>query len=378
MLPWTLKGIKAVGTAARITRRGWFLLAFGAALSLAGVLFAGCSSDHVTTTTTSAALAPITAAPAAETTSTQAATTTSSAVTTTSTEPQVTGVGLFPVRIGNKWGYISRGGEVVITPQFNNAQPFREGLAGVEKDHVHGYIDTTGQMVLEIRYESAVPYPFSEGVAAATDDSYKAGYIDRSGEWVIEPRFDAAYGFSEGFAAVSVDGRYGFIDHSGSFVIQPQFLFALDFSEGLAAVAKVGSDTGQDRSEPKWGYIDRTGQFVIPPQYPYLNLDRIRCFPENFSEGLADVLVEGFQRRFIDKTGQFVLNTYQGASSFRDGLAAVAIDDKWGYIDIDGAFVIAPQFQNAHAFEDGLASVTDQNGKDAYIDKTGQIVWPEN
>ena len=39
------------------------------------------------------------------------------------------------------------------------------------------------------------------------------------------------------------------------------------------------------------------------------------------------------KRGFIDKTGHYVINPqFDGASSFSDGLAAVRIGDKWGYI----------------------------------------------
>ena len=40
----------------------------------------------------------------------------------------------------------------------------------------------------------------------------KYGYIDKTGKVIIEPRFDFADKFYEGFARVSVDGKEGFID----------------------------------------------------------------------------------------------------------------------------------------------------------------------
>ncbi|MEW6555164.1 MAG: WG repeat-containing protein [Actinomycetota bacterium] len=40
----------------------------------------------------------------------------------------------------------------------------------------------------------------------------KHGHVDRSGRTVIEPRFSAVSPFSEGMAAVRLDGGYGYID----------------------------------------------------------------------------------------------------------------------------------------------------------------------
>jgi hypothetical protein len=89
---------------------------------------------------------------------------------------------------------------------------------------------------------------------------------------VIPPHFDGgaddalvslATGprFSEGLAAVLIDGKLGFIDKSGQMVIQPQFakpsLFdnSCYFAGGLALVW----------AGEKWGYIDKTGRYVWGP-----------------------------------------------------------------------------------------------------------------
>jgi hypothetical protein len=48
-------------------------------------------------------------------------------------------------------------------------------------------------------------------------------------------------------------------------------------------------------------------------------------------------------------------------------------DTKWGYVDTNGKFVIAPQFDNARSFSEGLAAV-EQNNKFGYIDTEGYLV----
>ena len=90
---------------------------------------------------------------------------------------------------------------------------------------------------------------------------------------------------------------------------------------------------------------------------------------------------------FIDRSGQvrISLKPGQAAHSFSEGLAAVSVDKKWGFIDTAGRFVIRPQFGWVGDFSDGLAAVT-STPESAYwskttlfgfIDKSGQYVIPE-
>jgi hypothetical protein len=57
--------------------------------------------------------------------------------------------GLFPVIVGDKWGYIDKTGKIVINPQFDYANQFSDGLAAVYIGDKYGYIDRTGKYVWE-------------------------------------------------------------------------------------------------------------------------------------------------------------------------------------------------------------------------------------
>ena len=172
--------------------------------------------------------------------------------------------------------------------------------------------------------------------------------------------------FSEGLAAVQVDGKWGFIDRTGSMVIPPQFpdyegpdyvfkngdirfsprvVGVSPFSEGLAGL-QIGG---------KWGFIDKTGAVVINPQFPALA-------SSGFHDGLAFVYIGG-RYGFIDKAGamvinpQFELRPWQGDEGFSEGLFYGNIDGKWVFIDRTGAVAINSQFEFAQRFSEGLAAV---------------------
>jgi hypothetical protein len=56
--------------------------------------------------------------------------------------------GRSPIKQNRKWGFVDKTGQVVIAPQFDNAQHFSNGLASVFiKDGKSGLIDTSGRFV---------------------------------------------------------------------------------------------------------------------------------------------------------------------------------------------------------------------------------------
>ena len=62
----------------------------------------------------------------------------------------------------------------------------------------------------------------------------------------------------------------------------------------------------------------------------------------------------------------------------RDRLYAVRQDDLWGYVDLTGKMVIAPQFKQARSFRDGLAPAISDEGKWGYIGQAGHwLIEPQ-
>ena len=257
--------------------------------------------------------------------------------------------GLAVVLIGDeatgRYGYVDKTGKLVIEPRFNYASDFSEGLAFVrdEDTRSYGYIDKAGKMVIS---QIGFGYDFSEGLAEVAVGN-KHGYIDRTGTMVVPPLSQVGGPkFSEGLVVMSIGGRRGYFDRAGKIAINPQFEWASEFSDGLAAV-RIG-----EANTAKWGYIDKTGQTIISPQFD--GADR-------FSEGLAAV-GSGGRVGFIDKAGKVVIAfQFDAASAFSEGLAAIRIGDrntgKHGYIDKTGRMIINPAFDYADPFSDGRARV---------------------
>lgn len=115
-----------------------------------------------------------------------------------------------------------------------------------------------------------------------------------------------------------------------------------------------------------------TYEMVIEPHF---------SFARDFSEGLAAVML-GDRLGYIDKSGRFVippllevdpLSLYrEGAYQFSEGLSRMAIDHQWGYIDPAGKILIPPQFDGAENFSNGLARVEVEH-RYGYINKRGKF-----
>ena len=227
---------------------------------------------------------------------------------------------------------------------------------------------------------------------------YKQGYINIKGQWVIQPQFfDWTGNFSNGLAAVKT-GRgplttiYAYINTQGQIVIPDgQYYNLHHFADnGLAAVEVIGKDnvafidkqgnivksiengTGakdfgnnglvpleakdENCREKLWGYADTSGNFVIPPQFAdaeaFASNGLAVARPFDTKNCGKDVYVNSSIKGYIDSRGQWVIPPqYEEAFAFLDnGLAAVKYKGKWGMIDRQGNWVLAPTIINEASY----------------------------
>jgi hypothetical protein len=94
---------------------------------------------------------------------------------------------------------------------------------------------------------------------------------------------------------------------------------------------------------------------------------------QGFAQGLAAVKISE-RWGYIDRTGRMILAPqYQAAQGFSENLAAVKVGERWGYIDRTGRMVLAPQYEDAQPFVHDLAAVK-VGERWGYIDRTGRMI----
>ncbi len=120
----------------------------------------------------------------------------------------------------------------------------------------------------------------------------------------------------------------------------------------------------------KWGYMDTTGKLAISSRFDGA---------EPFFDGVARVIVDE-RVGYINHKGEYVILPQFDIEQFPDVFGSFAEDrlplklkpdGKIGYIDKTGEFVISPQFDEVESFSNGRALVCSK--KDKYIDKCGYI-----
>ena len=92
---------------------------------------------------------------------------------------------------------------------FDDAKPFSdEGYAAVKRNGKWGFIDTTGSVVIDFKFDDALS--FGQHMAAVKQNNLW-GYISLSGQVVIEPAYLKVKSFSNGSAPVLTERGWQFI-----------------------------------------------------------------------------------------------------------------------------------------------------------------------
>lgn len=242
------------------------------------------------------------------------------------------------VRVDGRWGYINTSGNFVINPRFRGATDFsgqRAFVRSLDYREFH-YIDELGQKLDALNMPSDMDFIEEnafDNERALVRDNDLYGYIDPTGNTIIDLQYSEALPFSGNLAAVLISDRWGFIDSVGSIAISPQFVSAGLFNDGLAPARKNSN---------QFGFIDESGTFVIAEQF-----DEVR----SFSEERAPVRV-GDKWTFIDTNGAQIIDAiFDEVDPFHNGLARITqfvlndeneLEEEYGYINRNGRYVWFP------------------------------------
>lgn len=297
---------------------------------------------------------------------------------------------------------VNKNGKLITNLDYYDVGEYSEGLIPVAiNEKEWGYIDTTGKMIIKPKYDLA--YRFSNGLAKVCLDVGKQNYafINKSGKTVISDLPGNPKDFNNGVAIIEkkIGGCYkkGLINEKGKLIAdikydqigQMQNGFSLAYindNKKKLYVNYILNDKGKEVKEfVDADRVDRLDDFIIVNvkngkteiyngEGKQIKKYETITYFDNFSEDLALMKTKDYCF-FINKDGEKAFaGEFKNGKSFSNGLAAVQDkNNKWGFIDNTGKYVIDPNFGNVESFIKERAIIS-ENGKYGFIDKKGNIL----
>lgn len=299
--------------------------------------------------------------------------------------------GLASVWVSHEKGYgvIDINGSFLIPPgDYDFISDFHFGVSRVQKNGKYGYINKTGKIVVDIKYDLINDSDWNP--IACVFMGKKFGYMDkRNGNEIISVSLEGDYRE----IGVYYSDKMSII-HSNSFIYVynteecktyklTQFNNINRYCNGFCAVEQSG----------KIGFIDKHCQLVIPCVFEstrscyscyfigescaleHCIIDRqgkvIRSFPNNW---VSKTIPPGHEEKkylyhIYQSPSEETLFNLKGESicTGRDFYTTlpqcfpVAVqsktDGKWGFVDQNGKMVVPCQFEDSYSFEDGFATI---------------------
>jgi len=250
------------------------------------------------------------------------------------------------VKIEDKWGIADIDGNIIIPCQYDKISTFYKDRAIVIEGTSMYAVDKDNNRI-------AVPYENPDDLGNFAENRIPLridGYWRRAtGEFEIgTSAFEDIGMYSGGYAAAKNNGRWGVIDISNNWLIPAEFDDVIRDELG--------------RCYAQGAVFVRIGNLVhlfINGKLTEFVFDDARPFTD---EGFAAVK-RGGKWGFIDRDGAEVIAfMFDDALSFGQHLASVKLGGFWGYISLNGAVVIDAVFLNAKSFSGGSAPVLTDRG----------------
>jgi hypothetical protein len=299
---------------------------------------------------------------------------------------------LIPYRDGIKWGYCDSTKKIIIKPEYDSVNVFREGRALVYKNGFCGFIDEKGKIIIPIKYFRCKDF-FNE--KASVVYSSNNIYFNLKGKNITNPKINSVDYFN-GLTIVSQykEDRFykAIIDSLGNVIVPSKYFdirFICNYDTCLTVVENndsvyllkkdlslsllkykffISSSTEGTRvpsidpyfavmGDSGVGFIDKHLQEIIPPKYHHTDgfindfglVEKINY--EKINKGEITP-IESRKIIYVDKYGKELPDdNYIEGGHFNEGRAFVVkvIDSlggiqRYGFIDKKGKVVIPIQY----------------------------------
>lgn len=169
--------------------------------------------------------------------------------------------------------------------------------------------------------------------------------------------------------ALRLDGRWALFALDGSWRTEYLYEEALPCEGGVLCIESAEYTRAVMLSYAGETLLDTRKMPVFEGLAPYA----VYCLAA-LSEGYAAVYTPDGVSAFINAAGDMLPMTFCYTEGFREGVACVLTEGRWGYLSPDGSWLLEPNYLQAQSFHGGCALVQDAFGQ-AVIDRSGNILW---
>lgn len=257
------------------------------------------------------------------------------------------------------WGYIDRGGNWKIRPQFDDVRRFVNEWAFAQSNELWGRIDEKGQW-LESPVYTQIGIP-SEGLVWVKNKQDRYTLLDDS----ASVKFDLDYAeelhasFNDGMMAFKQNNKWGYINDDGTISIQPQWNSVMDFNNELAPVFDGSS----------WKYINLTGKTIIEGPF-----DMAMEFEGDYAPAKKG------KWGVIDKKGEWVIKPTNQAMLVPENNEIIAkIKGEWCLLNMQGEVIqkipVPKKAERVFPFDDQGFAIVSMGSYDMLINRNFEVIF---
>jgi hypothetical protein len=300
--------------------------------------------------------------------------------------------GLAKVVENGQVGYINGSGDMVVQPIYSDGFDFSFGLAVVEKEGYFGALNRFGDIVIPCVYDELGN--MQDGMIAFEKNG-ESGFLGWNGDPVLDADYDYVADFNQGHAVVRLEGLYGAIDTQGRYTVPCQFDWVEEYELGVSRV----------RQGELYGLYAHGQGLILPIEYEAIgeNRDGRRLISKDGLYGFVNSHVEvvipleyEFDERLVEQlsfNGEYAIIKRKNLWGIIDRSGAVLVvpkydelvnsgytifpfrrRNKWGHVDSEGR-EFKTLYDEVGPFSQGLALV-ENSGKVGLVDMNGKVVVP--
>ena len=284
------------------------------------------------------------------------------------------------------WSLVDGQGEVSTDQVYDELSWIGGTYFKAKRDGYWGVVNSFGKEIIFCKYDSIVQYTEGKLLVKFLGED---GILNLDGNWEVLPQnkdieivdpirylirspygsYVAYYPDTKDFTAEyflykhgdrylekTLDLKFGLLDEQGTRVIQPEFDEISALQEDSIYYAK---------SEKGHSFITKSGEIMVSDDDRFQDIN-------DMSEEFIGVKIDD-RWGFVDINGKLrIANQYDNIGPYNEGLAPIKILGRWGYIDKREDIIVQPAYDTVYSFQGGLCEVV-KKGQYGLINAAGKI-----